>query len=200
MIAYIKGKLISCSPTSALIEQNQSLGMLIEISLNTYEKIKDLSDVMLHTHLHLKKDGQTLSAFELFGFFDLEEKVMFEHLISVSGIGTNTARVMLSSMNGGEIRGAILTDNESKISSIKGIGPKTAKRLILELKDKMLKGSDDAIFESKSNNKVKEEALIALTSLGFQKNTIQKVLASIEKQHVAIETVEEYIKLALKIL
>jgi Holliday junction DNA helicase RuvA len=200
LIAYIKGKLISCTPTSALIEQNQSIGMLIEISLNTYEKIKDLSDVMLHTHLHLKKDVQTLSAFELFGFFDLEEKVMFEHLISVSGIGTNTARVMLSSMNGGEIRGAILTDNESKISSIKGIGPKTAKRLILELKDKMLKGGEDAIFETKSNNKIKEEALIALTSLGFQKNTIQKALASIEKQHAAIETVEEYIKLALKIL
>jgi Holliday junction DNA helicase RuvA len=136
----------------------------------------------------------------LFGFFDLEEKVMFEHLISVSGIGTNTARVMLSSMSGGEIRGAILTDKESKISSIKGIGPKTAKRLILELKDKMLKGGDEAIFESKSNNKIKEEALIALTSLGFQKNTIQKALASIEKQHATIETVEEYIKQALKIL
>jgi Holliday junction DNA helicase RuvA len=125
---------------------------------------------------------------------------MFELLILVSGIGTNTARLMLSAMRSDEIRGAILTDNEAKISSIKGIGPKTAKRLILELKDKMLKMDDGTAIEVSSNNKLRDDALIALSSLGFQKNTVLKALATVEKNYPEVNKVEDIIKYALKIL
>jgi Holliday junction DNA helicase RuvA len=174
--------------------------MHIEISLQTYEVIKSMKEVQLYTHLHFKKDGQVVSGIELYGFYEQSEKTMFELLILVSGIGTNTARLMLSAMRSDEIRGAILTDNEAKISSIKGIGPKTAKRLILELKDKMLKMDYGTAIEVSSNNKLRDDALIALSSLGFQKNTVLKALATVEKNYPEVNKVEDIIKYALKIL
>jgi Holliday junction DNA helicase RuvA len=200
MISYIKGTLVACQPTNVIIENSSGMGMHIEISLQTYEVIKNMKEVQLYTHLHFKKDGQVVSGIELYGFYEPSEKTMFELLILVSGIGTNTARLMLSSMRSDEIRGAILTDNESKISSIKGIGPKTAKRLILELKDKMLKMDDGTAIEVNSNNKLRDDALIALSSLGFQKNTVLKALATVEKNYPEVNKVEDIIKYALKIL
>jgi Holliday junction DNA helicase RuvA len=200
MISYIKGTLVACQPTNVIIENSSGMGMHIEISLQTYEVIKSMKEVQLYTHLHFKKDGQVVSGIELYGFYEQSEKTMFELLILVSGIGTNTARLMLSSMRSDEIRGAILTDNEAKISSIKGIGPKTAKRLILELKDKMLKMDDGTAIEVSSNNKLRDDALIALSSLGFQKNTVLKALATVEKNYPEVNKVEDIIKYALKIL
>jgi|694.fasta_scaffold18055_4 Holliday junction DNA helicase RuvA len=200
MISYIKGTLVACQPTNVIIENSSGMGMHIEISLQTYEVIKSMKEVQLYTHLHFKKDGQVVSGIELYGFYEQSEKTMFELLILVSGIGTNTARLMLSAMRSEEIRGAILTDNESKISSIKGIGPKTAKRLILELKDKMLKMDDGTAIEVSSNNKLRDDALIALSSLGFQKNTVLKALATVEKNYPEVNKVEDIIKYALKIL
>lgn len=200
MIAYIKGKLISCSPTLAVVETQGSFGLEIQISLNTYEKIKELEHCHLFTYLHIKKDGQNFSGYELYGFDKIEDKSMFELLISVSGIGANTARIMLSAMTSNDIKSSILTENERQISSIKGIGPKTAKRLILELKDKVMKISDNLSLDLSPQNNSKEEALLALMTLGYQRNTILKAFNTIDQKNSEVKNVEEYIKQALKIL
>lgn len=198
MFAYIEGIITYKTPTFLYLE-NGGIGYHINISLATFNEIQHLDKCKLYTYTNIKKDGQSIAAFELYGFYHKQEQVMFELLISVSGIGSNTARVMLSSMSNDEISQAILTENEKAISSIKGIGPKTAKRVILELKDKVAKTADGIAPVISSNMKIKEEALLALTLLGFNKNTASNAIEAVCKGGQQ-ENVESVIKSALKIL
>ena len=150
MIAYLNGKITFKSPTHIFLETG-GIGYMVKISLNTFEKIQHLDNCRLQTSLIVKSENQSVSGFELYGFFEEQEKDLFEKLISVSGVGASTARVMLSSFKPDEIRMAILGENEALIQSIKGIGPKSAKRIILELKDKVGKMSTEALLISTPN-------------------------------------------------
>lgn len=199
MFAYIKGAITHKTPTLLYIETPNQIAYEIQISLNTYQKIQKEDSCKLFIYTHFKKDGQNVSGIELYGFADTDEKLLFEHLISVSGIGANTARVLLSSLTPEEARGAILTDNERVIQSVKGIGPKTAKRVILELKDKLAKTTDFSKITSIEHNTVKDEALNALTMLGFQKSNIISAINTIFKTEPNV-SVEELIKKCLRIL
>lgn len=193
MIAYIKGEITYKSPTYILIETG-GIGYHVNISLNTYAQIEKLEKVQILTHLQVKEDSHTL-----YGFAEEAERSMFVLLISVSGIGPNTARVLLSSMKVEEARMAIVSENVAAFNKVKGIGPKTAKRIILDLKDKVIKESGDTpITVSPVNNTIREEALSALVALQFPKIKVQKVLNKILQQQPTINSVEEMIKLALK--
>jgi Holliday junction DNA helicase RuvA len=196
MVAYLSGKITSKSPTHILLETG-GIGYMVKISLNTFEKIQHLDTCRLHTSLIVKIENQSVSGFDLYGFFEEQEKDLFEKLISVSGVGAATARMMLSSFKPDEIRNAILMENEGMIQSIKGIGPKSAKRIILELKDKVGKMSGDSILASAPNNTMKEEALSALLALGFNKQAADKVLVKLQGSGNT-STVEGLIKEALK--
>ena len=190
MYAYLKGRLTYKSPTMVYVESG-GVGYALHISLNTYGKLEDLENVRLFTYLHVKEDDLSL-----YGFMEEEEKRLFELLISVSGIGSNTARIILSSMTPEEVVHAIVLDNDAAFKKVKGVGPKTAKRVILDLKDKLQK-SDVALPTQKSSPVlVHEEALQALITLGFQKNKIQKVLQTIPAS--STENLEEIIKIALQ--
>ena len=198
MIAYLSGKITFKSPTHIIIEAG-GIGYMVKISLNTYEKIQQLDTVRLHTSLVIKIENQSVSGFDLYGFFEDTEKDLFEKLISVSGVGASTARVMLSSFKPDEIKNAILIENEAMIQSIKGIGPKSAKRIILELKDKVGKMSSDSILTITPNNTMREDALFALVALGFNKQAAEKVVAKLQGNNTNY-TVEALIKDALKML
>ncbi|HWZ21197.1 MAG TPA: Holliday junction branch migration protein RuvA [Cytophagaceae bacterium] len=195
MIAYIEGELTQKEPTHAIIEAG-GIGYYIRISLNTYSVIKGISGkCKLHTHLQIKEDAHSL-----FGFSDIIEKKVFQELISVSGIGPGTAMVMLSSMNASEVQQAIASEDLRTIQSIKGIGAKTAQRVILELKDKMKK--DILIVDNQSptyiHNTKRNEALSALVTLGIAKNVAEKNLEMIVKKEGENLSLEQLIKLALK--
>ena len=172
---------------------------MVKISLNTFEKIREMSECRLHTSLIVKIENQSVSGFDLYGFYDEAEKDLFEKLISVSGVGAATARMMLSTFKPDEIRNAILMEDEAMIQSIKGIGPKSAKRIILELKDKVGKMTGEHVLSNSANNTMRDEALFALIALGFNKNiaekTLLKVLITGETR-----TIETLIKDALKLL
>ncbi len=198
MIAYISGKVTFKSPTHIFLETG-GIGYMVKISLNTFEKIQHLETCRLHTSLVVKIENQSVSGFDLYGFFEDLEKDLFEKLISVSGVGAATARMMLSSFKPDEIKNAILTENEAMIQSIKGIGPKSAKRIILELKDKVGKISGDAILMPTPNNTMKEEALSALLALGFNKQAADKVLVKLQASSSSW-SVEGLIKEALKLM
>ena len=170
---------------------------MVKISLHTFEKIQQLETCRLHTSLVVKIENQSVSGFDLYGFFEELEKDLFEKLISVSGVGASTARMMLSSFKPEEIKLTILSENEAMIQSIKGIGPKSAKRIILELKDKVGKLSGDALLRSTPNNTMKEEALSALLALGFNKQAADKVLMKLQANNNSW-SVEGLIKEALK--
>ena len=172
---------------------------MLKISLNTFEKVQHLDSCKLLTSLVVKTENQSVAGFDLYGFYEEAEKDLFEKLISVSGVGASTARVMLSSFKPDEIRHAILTENEAMIQSIKGIGPKSAKRLILELKDKVGKASGEQILNVTTNNTLKEEALFALLALGFNKQAAEKVVVKLLGQ-MGSPSVESLIKEALKLL
>lgn len=172
---------------------------MVKISLNTFEKIQALDNCRLHTSLVVKNENQSVSGFDLYGFFEETEKELFERLISVSGVGASTARMMLSSFKPEEIKNAILSENEAMIQSIKGIGPKSAKRIILELKDKVGKPGGDVFLTSAPNNTMKEEALSALLALGFNKQAAEKTLVKLQSSNSAW-SVEGLIKEALKLL
>lgn len=191
MYEYIKGILAEVAPTYAVVECG-GIGYCINISVNTYSQISSLKEVMLYTHQIVRED-----ALLLYGFFSREERILFRRLISVSGVGANTASVMLSSMTVKEITGAILTENVNAIKSVKGIGLKTAQRVIIELKDKvgMGEGAEEMNFGVAST--IKEEALAALVMLGFVKGQAAKVLDKIIANG-SITSVEELIKQALK--
>ena len=194
MIAYIKGEITYKKPTYIHIETN-GIGYHVNISLNTYSKLENLDRVKLYTHLQVKEDSHTL-----YGFVAESERDIFRMLISVSGIGTNTARIILSSMSANDVCNSIVNDDVARFSSVKGIGPKTAQRVILDLKDKVLKTTDS--FESKfKNNKgssIRQEAISALNALGFQKSAILKKIDLVLSKNPQINQVEELLKLVLK--
>jgi len=191
MITHIQGKLIEKNPTDVVIDCN-GVGYLLNISLHTFSQIPDQENLKLYTHLQVKEDSHTL-----FGFSSLSEREMFKLLISVSGIGANIARTMLSSLAPKQIREGIATNDVALIQSIKGIGAKTAQRVILDLKDKVLKIYDiDEEFVSQ-NNTSKDEALSALDVLGFNKKQAERVVDKIILAQPEAD-VEVIIKQALK--
>lgn len=200
MIAYLSGKLTHKSPTYVIVE-NAGFGFKVNISLNTYSAIQQVENVKLHTSLIVKSEGQSLSGYELYGFAEETEKDLFEMLISVSGIGASTARIMLSAHKPDDIKQAIVLENEMLIQSIKGIGPKTAKRVILELKDKVSKAgvTTTATLTNSLHNSAREEALYALIALGYQKAQVEKVLMKIIAENPG-SPVETLVKAALKSL
>ena len=194
MFDYIEGKLVFKSPAYAVIDVG-GIGYHINISVNTFAKLKDLNQFKLYTWLHVKEDAHTL-----YGFGDEGERRLFLHLISVSGIGPNTARMMLSSITPEEIQEAIVAGHVATIQRIKGIGPKSAQRLILELQDKLKKDGPDTLINVPVNYTVKDEALSALIMLGFARNIAEKVLDSEIRKQTGSLNVEQLIKAALKSL
>ncbi len=200
MITYLSGKISFKSPAYVVLE-NGGIGFKVNISLNTYSAIQHAETALLHTTLIVKNEGQSLSGYDLYGFFELSERELFEQLISVSGVGAATARVMLSGHRPEEIRNAILTENEALIQSIKGIGPKTAKRIILELKDKVGKvgASSPGTPVATSHNTAREEALYALVALGYQRAAAEKALMKLAATQSG-STVEHLVKEALRVL
>ncbi|MBD3863982.1 MAG: Holliday junction DNA helicase RuvA [Olleya marilimosa] len=191
MITHIQGKLVEKNPTDVVIDCN-GVGYKLNISLHTYSQIPDQENLKLYTHLQIREDAHTL-----YGFASTSERELFRLLISVSGIGANTARTMLSSLTPKQIREGIAVDDVALIQSIKGIGVKTAQRVIIDLKDKILKIYDiDEVSVTQSNTN-KDEALSALEVLGFAKKQAEKVLDKIVKDQPEAN-VETIIKLALK--
>ncbi|MDD2984342.1 MAG: Holliday junction branch migration protein RuvA [Crocinitomicaceae bacterium] len=191
MITHLNGKLVEKNPTNIVVECN-GLGYEVKISLNTFSLLSASESVFIYTQFIVREDAQIL-----YGFFQKEEREMFNHLISVSGIGPNTAMIMLSSLTSDEIAAAILSDDVKTIQSIKGIGPKTAQRAIIDLKDKMLKMNFEEGNVISNNNTNRFDALTALVSLGFDKKAVDKALHKIATGE---ESVEKLIKEALKIL
>jgi holliday junction DNA helicase RuvA len=194
MYAYFEGKLVNITPAGAVVDCN-GVGYSMNISLNTYSKLKDKSTCRMFTHLVVRED-----ALVLYGFADEKERQVFRQLISVSGVGANTARLILSSLSPDEVAEAIITENVRILQSIKGIGTKSAQRIIVDLKDKM--GKDDGMheFSGIAHNTAKEEALSALIMLGFNKIQAAKALDHISKVSLSGLSVEQLIKEALKIL
>ncbi len=194
MFDYIKGEISELSPTEMVIDNN-GIGYKLLISLQTYSKLKKGETGKLFIYHHIREDIELL-----YGFFDKEERVIFTNLIEVSGVGPNTARMMLSSMSSEEIRNSIITGDVNRLKSIKGIGLKTAQRLLIDLKDKMVKVSgieNETSFSISSAGKLREEASGALVLLGFSKPNVEKVLDSLLKENPSY-TLEELIKLSLK--
>lgn len=193
MISYIKGAITHKSPTHIIVEAG-SIGYHVNISLHTFAKIESLETAHIFTHLIVKEDSQTL-----YGFAEEIERSIFILLLSVSGIGPNTARIILSSMTPEETRVAILSENVPAFNKVKGVGPKTAKRIILDLKDKVIKDSGESqVISNTQNNTLRDEALSALVALGFTKIHVQKALNKILSEQPEVLTIEELIKLALK--
>ncbi|HNW68113.1 MAG TPA: Holliday junction branch migration protein RuvA [Bacteroidales bacterium] len=196
MITHIKGVLVEKNPAFVVIETAGGIGYLVHISLNTFSQIKNETDIKLFTHYVIKEDAQLL-----YGFVTEDERTLFRLLISVSGIGPNTASLILSSLTVNDTIQAISSENSQLIQSVKGVGAKTAQRVIIELKDKIAKAPiqiKDKISISYNNNKI--ESLSALVSLGFQKNAAEKVIDKILKEENSSMTVEDLIKRALKLL
>lgn len=189
MITQIKGRLIEKSPTELVVDCN-GIGYSINISLNTYSQIGDDENIKLYTYLLIKEDSHSL-----YGFFKKSERSLFKLLISVSGVGASTARMMLSSLSPSEIISAIMSENVQVVQSIKGIGLKTAQRIILELKDKVL-SLDEVGDESFTINKQSEEASSALEVLGYSRKQTSKLLSKIISENPGIN-VESIIKKAL---
>jgi holliday junction DNA helicase RuvA len=194
MYAYIDGKLVFKSPAFVVIDAG-GVGYHINISLHTFSKLGDAERCKLFTWLYVKEDAHTL-----YGFYDEGERRLFLHLISISGIGPNTGRMMLSSITPEEIQNAIISGNVSLIQRIKGIGPKSAQRVILELQDKLRKEGPDTLSPAPLNKTVREEALSALMMLGFARQPAEKVLDHELNKNNSGLTVEQLIKFALKSL
>ena len=194
MIYHINGKLISKSPTEVVIEAG-GVGYFINISLHTYAQIGSEENLKLHTYLNVREDAHTL-----YGFFEATERRLFTHLISVSGIGPNTARMMLSSISPLEIQEAIIKGDVPLVQRIKGIGPKSAQRLILELQDKLKKEGPSTLLSAPINNTSRDEALSALVMLGFNKNAADKAIDTVMRTAEGTISVELIIKAALKSL
>jgi len=197
MIAYIQGNLTFKSPTYVIIETN-GMGYEVNISLNTYDKIVNLEEGQLYTHLAIKEDAHTL-----YGFFEAEEKKLFRHLISVSGIGPNSARMILSSVAHAELRKAIIAGDVSLLKSIKGIGAKSGQRIVVELQDVLKKQYEDDSVPGAAQptpDRELEEAREGLVGLGFKKEEAEKALKKISMEHGQNLSTEALIKHALKIL
>jgi Holliday junction DNA helicase, RuvA subunit len=194
MIEYIKGNIAELNPASAVIDCN-GMGYFINISLNTYSAIQKLNSVKLYIYEAIRED-----AYVLYGFADKQERELFLLLISVSGIGGNTARMILSALSPSELANVISSENANMLKTVKGIGLKTAQRVIVDLKDKIkITGSDSGKVGGAmlQNTEVHDEAVAALTMLGFNTAASQKVVFAILKEE-PLAKVEEVIKLALK--
>jgi Holliday junction DNA helicase RuvA len=190
MINHLSGKLIEKNPSYVIIEC-AGVGYFVNISLQTYSKIPDSEHCKIFTHLQINEDAHTL-----FGFADEEERKLFRNLLSVSGVGANTARMMLSSMTPAEIQDCIVSEDEGRLQTIKGIGEKTAMRIIIELKSKLKK---EPQLKMTPGLKMKDEAMSALLTLGFSRQAVDKTIDNLLKQQPAI-TVEDLIRQALKVL
>lgn len=193
MYSYISGKLVEKNPTHVVIDV-QGVGYLINVSLTTYSELGNEEFVKLHTHLIVKEDSHTL-----YGFKSTQERSLFTHLITVSGVGANTARLILSSLTPSEVYEAIVNEQAKVLQSVKGIGGKTAQRLVLDLKDKLAKEEFEGTGRNMQHIAIREEALAGLLVLGFNKNSVTKVLDKLLDQKGAM-SVEELIKEALKVL
>lgn len=193
MINHISGKLVEKTPTYAVIEAS-GVGYVMQISLNTFSKIAENEQCKLYTEQLYVRDDMP----RFFGFADTAERSLFRQLVSVSGVGGTSALLMLSSLSAAEIQNAIVTGNVALIKSVKGIGEKTAQRIIVDLKGKMGKEELSSEFFASPNNTLKEEALSALVMLGFNKAAADKVLDKIIRTEGTGQTVEQLIKGALK--
>jgi holliday junction DNA helicase RuvA len=193
MIAYLKGDFVHKSPASVLVDI-QGVGYDVQISLHTYSKIQNLEKGILYTHLLIREDAHIL-----FGFFDMAEKEMFQQLIAVSGIGASTARVMLSYMRPDELARAIVQSDVRTLEGIKGIGKKTAERIVLELRDKLAKQPLESNILPMKNNTLHQDALNALTALGINRLAAEQALNKVLVSDPNLP-VEELIKKTLRIL
>ena len=195
MLDYIKGEMVELTPASVVIETG-GIGYIIHISLNTYSALHELRSCKLYVYESIRED-----AHQLFGFMEKRERELFLHLISVSGVGANTARMVLSSIPVYELEGIIASGNANALKTVKGIGNKTAERIIIDLKDKIKVSGSSVAFSASTSapSEAAKEAVAALTMLGFNLSASQKVVAKIEKESPTF-TVEEIIKHALKML
>lgn len=192
MYAYLQGKFTYKSPAQVYVDVN-GVGYEVNISLNTYSHIQNLEQGKLFTHLQVKEDAHVL-----FGFFDRQEKEMFLHLTGVSGVGAATARMMLSSLRPEEVSAAIGQSNVKLLESVKGIGKKTAERLVLELKDKMGKTATGATLSTQMGNSLEQDALNALTALGINRSQAENAIQKIIRAEPTVTKLEDLIKTALK--
>lgn len=193
MISYIKGEITFKNPAFVLVETG-GVGYHINISLYTYARLEKLEQVKVLIHEHIKEDSRTL-----YGFADETERSLFRHIISVSGIGPATAQVLFSAMTPEEVRAAIIGEQVAAFKQVKGIGPKTAKRIILDLKDKLVKDGGEMVANFPvQDNTGREEALSALVALGFNKIAVQKALNKVLRAQPSPGGAEDLIKLALR--
>ncbi|PLW96076.1 MAG: Holliday junction branch migration protein RuvA [Marinilabiliales bacterium] len=193
MYEFLQGVLTEKNPTYVVLENN-GIGYLVNISLNTFSKIKDLQKTKLYTHFYVREDAQIL-----YGFADEMERELFRFLLSVSGVGASTARLILSSLTTEEVHTAIIQEQSSVLQSVKGVGGKTAQRIVIDLKDKLMKAGIEHEKVDFSHNTLKDEALSGLLILGFNKNSAEKAINRI-LQKDSVTNVEGLIKEALKIL
>jgi Holliday junction DNA helicase RuvA len=195
MIAFLKGKLVHRDPTFVIVDV-QGVGYQLQISLQTFSEIKEQENVMLHTHLNIREDAHVL-----FGFSSQAEKKLFQQLISVSGVGPSTAIIMLSYMNSNELKSAIVREDAASLQAIKGIGGKTAQRVIIELRDKLKKETWEETQPAISlglHNTMRNEALSALLTLGLPKAAAEKSVDTVLKKSGNTITLEDLVKQALK--
>ena len=195
MITYLKGRLAFKDPTHLVVDVG-GVGYEVKISLITYSQVKDKEDILIQTYLHVKEDSHTL-----FGFYEPSEKKRFLDLLSINGVGPSTALMILSSLDAKELQAAIVQEDVKTIQSVKGIGGKTAQRIILELKDKMKKEGllDKSVeIQPRFDNTLRSEALSALTTLGINKSAAEKTVDKILKEYGEEIKLEELIKHALK--
>ena len=193
MIEYIKGDIAEITPTYAVID-NHGIGYFVNISLNTFTVLQNEKNSTLYIYESIRED-----AHQLYGFKDKHERELFMLLISVSGVGPNSARMILSSLTPNELESAIATSNVNSLKAVKGIGAKTAQRIIVDLKDKIKAPSDSLNIQIPANNEIYDEALAALTMLGFSQQASQKVLKKLLSAGQSY-SVEDVIKQALKMM
>jgi Holliday junction DNA helicase RuvA len=192
MIAFVRGQFVLKTPAVVHVEAN-GVGYELQISLHTYSFIQALDKGLLYTHLHIKEDAHTL-----YGFYEVAEKELFLQLISISGVGAATARMMLSSLKPDELSRAIVQGNTKQLESIKGIGKKSAERIILELKDKLSKSKPGLNISPLINNTLEQDALNALIALGIARAAAEQAIQRVVKAEPSLSAVEEIIKKALK--
>lgn len=194
MFAYLKGIFTLKTPTVVHVDVH-GVGYEVQVSLNTYGKIQHLQEGILFTHLLVREDAHIL-----YGFFERFEKEVFLQLLSVSGVGASTARMMLSSLQAEEIVRAIQSGNEGLLESVKGIGKKTAQRIVLELRDKISKTTADGNISTLTHNSLEQDALTAMTALGIARNAAESAIKKARQTNTAFDQVQELIKAALKCL
>ncbi|NQU33738.1 MAG: Holliday junction branch migration protein RuvA [Bacteroidetes bacterium] len=193
MYDYLKGSLVEKNPTYIILDVG-GIGYMVNISLTTYSKIKDQENIKIYIHFVVREDAQLL-----YGFADVPERLLFGYLITVSGVGTNTARLILSSLSTEEAFDAIVQSKADVLQAVKGIGGKTAQRIIIDLKDKLMKSGIELEKIDNTHNTIREEALSGLLILGFNKPAVEKALDSVLKSNNAI-SIEGLIKESLKML